>query len=290
MHLSIIAPTALLQSICGGQKVQFCIVHQTLKNLEYAAFYADEASKPDTTVIMDNGIWELGSSMSFEDLMEASRNILPDELIAPDVLYNMPETLKATAEFLARLKHFRGNVGSHPFLRFENFAVPQGKNRRDWLYCFDNFNSNPDIRTIGIPKTLNKNWKPGGRLGCMSYLESTDRIRYDKQYHALGVHDPSEFLQLSKFDWLRSVDTALPVHIGMSEIAFCFQNGLIGQSRPRRPKGFFDVELPLSVIAATCVNSNVFIARNWASGVVPKPESIVNGVYKYAKEYVNERK
>lgn len=282
MHLSLIAPTSMLQTICGEQSVQFCIVHRTLNDPEYAAFYASEARKTDTIVIMDNGLWELGSSMSFEALMEASRNILPDELIAPDVLYDMPKTLHATSEFLTQLECFKRSIRESspkpvPFLEFANFAVPQGKNRKDWLYCFDHFNNNPLIRTIGIPKILNKSWKPGGRLGCMSFLEHTNRIHSDKQYHALGVHDPTEFLQLSKFDWLRSVDTALPVHIGMSEIAFCFENGLIGQSRPRRPEGFFDAKLPLSAVATSCILFNVFIARNWSKGIVPQPISI-NGV------------
>ncbi len=258
MEICLIAPANLLGRYCQNSNIQMCLAHRVLEeDDDYVTFY-ERQSQDGQIVIMDNSLWELGEAMCLEDLMYAVSIIQPQELIIPDMFGKSDETIDMTEKFLDEIGSVR---------RWErNFVVPHGKDRQDWIKCFDYFSDQFYAHVIGLPKVLDDIWEPGGRIGCLSFLEATGRIRTDKIYHALGIrNDPIELLMLSKFKWLRSLDTALPIHAGIQGIQFDSQFGL-SRRRPKRPEKYFDTEWRHVNQFESIIQVNVDLTLAWAKG------------------------
>ena len=257
MEICLIAPTGLLERYCKDSSVQMCLAHKVLSDFDYAAFYAAQAMNGQI-VILDNSLWELGAAMSTEDLFEACDIVRPTELIVPDMFGKSDETIETTEKFIDAI----GLDCSWG----RNLVVPHGQDRQDWIKCFDYFSSQDYAHVIGLPKVLDDIWEPGGRIGCLAFLEATGRIKPDKLYHALGIrNDPIELLMLSKFKWLRSLDTALPIHAGIQGIQFDSQYGL-SRRRPKRPEKYFDIEWRHVNQFESIINTNVALTLAWARG------------------------
>lgn len=257
MEICLIAPTDLLSRYCQDSNIQMCLAHRVLDDDDYGTFYNHHA-QDGQTVIMDNSLWELGKAMCLEDLMRAVAIVQPQELIIPDMFGKSDETIAMTEKFV-------GAVGlDRPWKR--NFVVPHGQDRQDWIKCFDYFNNKGYAHVIGLPKVLDDIWEPGGRIGCLAFLEATYRIRADKIYHALGIrHDPIELLLLAQFKWLRSLDTALPIHAGIQGIQFDSQFGL-SRRRPKRPEKYFETKWCHVNQFSTIIDVNIRLTQKWAKG------------------------
>ncbi len=260
MEVCLIAPTDLLETFCTGRKVQMCLAHRVLEDEDYRDFYREQAEKKGITVIMDNSMWELGMPMELENLYEACALIDPLELILPDAFGSSDDTIMMTEQFLGSANVHNGLPWSY------NFVVPHGKDREDWIKCFDYFNNQEYAHVIGIPKILDDMWLPGGRLGALMFLERTGRIKQDREYHCLGIRtDPIEILLLSQFSWIRSLDTALPLHAGIRGIQFDADFGL-SRKRPKRPDKYFDITMKDIHQYRAIINRNIDLTLKWSRG------------------------
>ncbi len=250
MNVALIAPTKFLDQLCDARPVQMALAHMILEDVQYRRFYTDRSD----LVIMDNSLIELGDAVDFELLVNAASLINPKEVILPDAFRDGQKTI---SRFLDVITY------SDQFTWATNFVVAHGRHNAEWVECFDFFNQHPHAHTIGIPKVLDEIWEPGGRIGACAFLESSGRIREDKNYHLLGVWtDPIEILCLSKFEWIRSVDTALPIHAGMSGCHFG-PTGLNGVDKPRRPHRYFPIK---DLFYPDIVQHNIEILDGWAQG------------------------
>lgn len=267
MDIALISPTSILKNFCLTSKVQMCLAHRILsEDSEYIEFYRKQSDN-GATVILDNSLWELGDAMTIDKLIEAAKLVKPTELIVPDVFRDGPATLKRFNNFTfqAMAAGFDGPC-SEEYPWQKNFVVVHGKDRQEWLECFDALNENHLAHTIGLPKVLDDIWNPGGRIGCVSFLEATGRVSPEKRYHCLGIwDDPIEVLCLSRHKWIRSLDTALPIHAGMHGIRF---DGMLGLSRrrPRRPHIYFDVSAEDLEPRLMDIQHNVLLLQEWANG------------------------
>lgn len=262
MELALIAPTSLLSTFCMTSRVQMCLAHRVLEDEQYRDFY-HTASQNGLIVTMDNSLWELGEAMTFDKLMEACKLIGPTELIAPDRFRDGPSTLQMLQEFVDKMHRVFGD-GEVPFGGI--FAVSHGKDREEWLDCFDRLNDNPFVATIGLPKVLSEIWDPGGRIGCVEFLEATGRIVEGKNYHCLGIWtDPIEVMLLAKHKWIRSLDTALPIHAGMQSIRFDPELGL-SRRRPKRPHIYFDATTEQLRDKMADIQYNILTMQQWMNG------------------------
>lgn len=267
MEIALIVPTSVLDDFCSTSKVQMCLAHRVLSDEVYASFYRRVASDPRNIVIMDNSLWELGDAMSFEKLIEACQKVKPTELIIMDKFRDGPGTIKQfnAYTFMA----FCAGTGDGPcreeYPWQRNFVVAHGKDREEWLECFDFFNEHHLAHTIGLPKVLDEIWTPGGRIGCVEFLEATGRVRADKAYHCLGIWgDPIEVLILNRHGWIRSLDTALPIHAGLRDVKFHPELGLSRQ-RTKRPHVYFEIERE-EIMKHAAITHNVSLLRRWANG------------------------
>lgn len=259
MHIALITPTSLLKHLCLTSKVQMCLAHQVLADEVYAEFYCS-AKTAGQFVLMDNSLWELKEALSPEILYRASSMVNPDELIIPDVFRDGP----ATIESFGRFMEVSSSWNHRPWKR--NMVVVHGEDREEWLECFDYFSNEPEAHTLALPKVLDEMWKPGGRLGAVEFIERTGRVNPTKQYHCLGIwEDPIEVLLLAAHSWVRSLDTALPIHAGMQGVRFHPELGL-SRRRPKRPHQYFNAPFEQLAPHLADIQYNVLTILGWANG------------------------
>lgn len=167
--------------------------------------YVEEALKhPDTYIILDNSLIELGGALSMERLIDAAKKVYADEIILPDVFMDGKATYESTLKSIEWLKEHK-ELGS-----FNLMAVCHGTTEEEFKECFDKLNSLEEITTIGIPKVMSSMpWvKDKNRKSLYNIFKDTH-----KQIHFLGSwYNLSELLNLGTAVWnkVRSADTCLP--------------------------------------------------------------------------------
>lgn len=261
MEIAIIAPTAMLNEVCNNKatNVQMCHAHRVLSDKTYADFYADASKYTVDTVIMNSSFWEPSPAMNTSDLLKACRMIFPTELILPGVFRKGPETIASIELFIENTTTHRYEC---PWLK--NFAVAQGRDREEWLTCFDHLNKLESVHVIGLSKDIDDTWYPGGRLGAALYLQATGRVKKSKKYHALGIYNPLEAVSLATLGWIRSLSTSLPIHAGLQGIRFDHTFGLTTE-KPKGPHIYFDASSEECQIALEDCKHNISVMRSWST-------------------------
>lgn len=164
----------------------------------YAQFYKARAMKGDF-VIMDNGAAEEGV-LQLHELKTAALEVMPDEIVLPDVLGDKDATIAMTM--------------SPDVLNFvptkRRAVVPQGSDGAEWLTCANYFVENLEFATLCVPKHAER--FPGGRSHILNIIQ---RMGWHRSYHIhlLGVWDnPYPELKALRLaaPWARGLDTALP--------------------------------------------------------------------------------
>ncbi len=152
-------------SLTSLNHYHMCLAHLVLKNEAYRDFYR-KMSDQGKYVMVDNGACE-GEKMSYDDLIKVYELINPTEIILPDVLFNMDETLDRSRYFLE----------NYDLSKYKIMAVPQGKNPIEWKRCCEKMLKMEKVDSIGIPKWL------GDRVEeCEMLVDS------GKEIHLLGCN------------------------------------------------------------------------------------------------------
>jgi len=206
IKLAVELPVSLF-SLCTLTDYDFVIASYCNENEDYMEFYKDikkldrERPVPLRWMILDNGAFENGKSMTFDDYMEIVEALRPHEVVLPDVVNDARATVEQSEEFLN--KSFGKTHGSF-------MGVLQGESINDYLYCLEYYLRQSEvykIRSIGIPYHLF--YRP-------TLLRKTNIIKLCKSHnvyiHILGLPNPYEILDLKKFGKIiTSIDTSLPV-------------------------------------------------------------------------------
>ncbi len=259
IHFAHIAPLSVLQKHLFSDSFLYhmALAFEVLHNEKYRSLY-QRLSLKGRYIILDNSLWELGHALRTKELINAVKAIGASEVVATDVFRNNDATRKKTQQFIEIIRSSD--------LPVKIQAVAQGYNEFDWVQCFDWMNTNAEIDTIALPKVLDDFWHPGGRLGAISFLESSGRVRNNKAYHLLGIwSDPIEVLYIrKKFPWIRSIDSALPIHAALSHIVLNSELGLHAPEvigRPHRPKDYFNIVPTIS--QEENIVQNIRIVAQW---------------------------
>ena len=201
MKLAVISPISMLDTY--STDFHLVLTQYYLSSSTYREFYISRRLKGDF-IILDNGAAELKASVDKKDMMDVVRELQPHVVVAPDVIYDVTQTMHLTATFLAahavELHHLGVMI----------MAVPQGGDRVQWRVCFDDFNRDKRIDWLGIsmfytPK-FNRRWE------VLKSIEST----ISKPCHLLGLWDNPYALEDEKqFEFVKSVDTAKTVEFGL---------------------------------------------------------------------------
>jgi len=174
---------------------------------------------------VDNGVVETGSSLPFVEVLEAARAVEATEVVLPDVLGNGIVSYEATERAYDYLLQYPDVANEFAWM-----AVPHGRTAKEWLQNYLKLCELPLVTCIGISMFDHELWR-GGRAELLDCLEDMDLVSSSMEYHILGCYsDVREVYALATKmtghayscglypelrPWIRSMDTGLPVRLGL---------------------------------------------------------------------------
>ena len=211
MDFYVISPVSNLEPMRLGDRL-FVLAHLWVQFPHYRQFVLDCVMEdPDLWVTLDNSAAE--RALVTEDvLINICHELVPNEVIAPDVLFDKQATVQNAIQFKTRLEQ----EGLWPMI--DIFFCPQGKTKEDWLEAYEWGIQQDWISTIGfskiaIPQAWLEDFKDDqgikeARHMAYNYLKERDMLK--KPIHCLGQGDPTEFAYYDH-PMMRSTDSVYPV-------------------------------------------------------------------------------
>lgn len=210
--VSVIAPTAYLRDFVDQvpPTLHHITAQRVLHDNLYRRFYREQVER-GASLVLDNGVFDIGQSLAPDDLLNAARQVRAAEVVLPDVIHDGPATITAS-EAAARVLHRRGDS-----LRL--CAVVQGGSDHDWLACYSHFLTAPYVGALALPSPKIRSRKTAiyaDRLVATSYLDSEEMVSPRLIYRLLGLGDSGhhELSQQRRFAWIQSADSSAPVVLG----------------------------------------------------------------------------
>ena len=216
MLISHEVPINLLEKSKKFNDYDYCLLHLTYKYPEYRKFYRNS----DRRVLLDNSLFELGDSLSNEELAKGVLDINPTWYVIPDCLNNTFRTIE----------RFKSFIKDYSYLPGLKIGVVQGKTLKSLVRCYKYMSKYAD--KIAIPfdckgfsyffNTGNKlhDWMIGRRW-FIDYLVNKGIWNFKKPHHLLGCSLADEF---SYYDWdylnIESLDTSNPVVAGLKGLRY----------------------------------------------------------------------
>ena len=275
IRIAIIAPVSHMNTFVPyGDKIAMALTHLVLANEEYATFYRELRDEFGFHIILDNSAFELeqqGKGLDPEPVLEAAQKINASEVICTDVLCNYWATIESTQNFI---EHYYkiwpdGPEGGGPKMQ----AVVQGDNEEDWWVCYGSLMRMPEINVLGFSKVSIPHCFHGNRKdnGCVtqSRLKVSETINNDpnmlpllhgKTIHLLGGDNwsPYELSIQTRYRWVRSNDTSMPVWYGAQGEFVDLRTGKIADIITTKP----DLENNDPATKDLCENALVPIMHN----------------------------
>jgi hypothetical protein len=166
---------------------------------------------PNSTVIIDNSVVELGFPVAWE-VMKKAYDILGPDLYRIIVLPDRPDDPQTTAfgslEYLGRIRDKTPDC--------EYMYVIQGKTSKDIdraIYLFDSLAVREDrVKWVGIPRRIQQN--VGTRLPTLLKAK-----RLMVKIHLMGLSDLIEDdIQCTRSPDVEGIDSAVPLRLGQRDI------------------------------------------------------------------------
>lgn len=211
MDFYVISPLSNLEPMKLGDRI-FVLAHLWVQSKEYREFiYSLIDEDIDRWITLDNSAAE--RALVTEDvLIKVCHELMPSEVIAPDVLFDKDATIQNAINFKARMEK-EGLLDV-----IDIFFCPQGKTKEDWLECYEWGLEQDWIQTIGfskiaVPQAWLSDWKDDqgikeARHMAYDYLKEKNLLL--KPIHCLGQGDPTEFAYYDH-PAMRSTDSVFPV-------------------------------------------------------------------------------
>lgn len=215
-------------------------------------------------ITLDNGAGD-HDLVTMEDLLDITVELMPNEVIPPDVLFNKEVTMSNLGEFIIRLEDRLEETIQEAGI--EIFAVPQGSTIEEWLQCYSEMLDIEDVTTLGLSKiTVPKLFHEAsddqgimeGRHKCFDALSEMDMIK--KPIHLLGAGDPREFIYYRDQPLIRSTDSCFSILAGMNAIDW--NQGDF--TRLTTPRNYFEQEI--DPINMSVVLGNISFLRDIVKG------------------------
>ena len=209
MDVYVISPLSNLEPMKLGQRI-FALAHLWVQSAEYRAFILDRKEE-GYWITLDNSAAE--RALVTEDvLIEICRELMPNEVIAPDVLFNKYETIANAISFRNRMER-EGLLG-----KIDVFFCPQGESKEHWLDAYEWALAQDFVNVIGfskiaVPNAFLENYTDDqgikeARHMAYDYLKEEELLV--KPIHCLGQGDPTEFAYYDH-PMMRSTDSVYPV-------------------------------------------------------------------------------
>lgn len=241
MKFYAIPPNKHLDMMHNGDRY-FCLAHHYLQDQKYKEYFLNiQNTNSEAFIILDNSAAE-HSLVTEGTLLDIVEELKPNEVIAPDVLFNKRQTITNFNRFVTKM--IDQSLIEHTSI----FACPQGSTKGEWLECYRQMAQNPYVSCIGLSKiAVPKCWNDVtgdkmigvSRNECVQELK--DRNILIKPLHLLGMGEHTEFdyyLQ-NKIPNIRSSDSCYTILAAINGISF--EEGDV--TRIPTENAYFDVTL-----------------------------------------------
>lgn len=222
MKFYAIPPNNHLDLMDQGDRY-FCLAHHYIQDERYRRhFLALRNRSPKVWITTDNSAAE-HSLVTEEVLLEITAELKPDEVIAPDVLFDKDQTLKNLKTFVEKM--YNRGLLSHTSI----FACPQGSTKAEWLDCYMQMSLNPFVKTLGLSKiAVPKCWNNAdwdtliglSRNQCVKELHERNLLTKPLHLLGMGEHDEFEYYLNNKIPFIRSSDSCYTILAALNGIDF----------------------------------------------------------------------
>lgn len=206
MDAYVIPPVHHLDLANYGDRF-YVLAHLYLQYPHYRDFFKRKVQE-GKFVTLDNSAAER-SLVTEDKLLQIVADLKPNEVIAPDYLFDSSRTLAALGRFVFLMK--QAGYLKHTKI----FACPQGKDESEWITCYEQMLENEDVFVIGLSKIAvpycwgdkaeNDSHIAESRNRCVAYLEKYSMIT--KPLHCLGQGHFREFEAYQDIPLIRSTDS-----------------------------------------------------------------------------------
>lgn len=212
-------PLKLLEESRSFNDYDYALVHLFETHSDYFEFYKESIRK-GRDVLLDNSIFELGESFSFEKFVYWIKELLPTRYIIPDVMYDD----KRTVDNILKWKNMYSDLPG------KTIGVVQGKSYVELTRCYMVISHYCDEVSINMSKMYKaNNHDPNksddfnimrGRQELISRWIKDGVIDYKMKHHLLGCMLPQEFEFYKDMDFITSLDTSNPIVHGLLKIKY----------------------------------------------------------------------
>lgn len=221
MKISHESPLSLLNTSRTYNDYDYALVHLFELEPDYYRFFQQSVNM-GRHVLLDNSIFELGTSFDPDRFAHYIKELKPTEYIIPDVLENTLGTMDSALDF----------VEKYPNLPGKKIGVVQGKSYNDIVNCYQYMDEVIKVDKIAISFDYSyylevcphpNKWMgyTMGRIQTLTRLLQDGIINKDKPHHLLGCSLPIEFMfYRTGFDWIETIDTSSPIVHGLLDIVY----------------------------------------------------------------------
>jgi hypothetical protein len=241
MKFYAIPPNKHLDMMDNGDRY-FGLAHHYVQDEKYRRHFLKLRNQsPKVFITMDCSAAE-HSLVTEEVLLDITAELKPDEVIAPDVLFDKEQTLKNFKSFVAKM--YNKGLLSHTSI----FACPQGSNKDEWLECYYNMITSPFVKCIGLSKiAVPKCWNNAewdtmigiSRNQCVKELSEKNWLVKPLHLLGMGEHDEFDFYLKNRIPFIRSSDSCYTILAALNGIDF--EKG--DTTRVPTTNAYFDVTL-----------------------------------------------
>lgn len=241
MKFYAIPPNKHLDMMDNGDNY-FCLAHHYIKDSDYRQYFLDLRKTQQTSFItLDNGAAE-ESLVTEQILVDIVKELKPNEVVSPDVLFDKKQTLENFYSFLLKMEHEKLLEDTSVF------ACPQGQNKEEWLECYYTMMTCPNVSCVGLSKiAVPKCWNQvtGDKLigksrnECVQELQKMNFLRKPLHLLGMGEHTEFDFYLKNKIPNIRSSDSCYTILAAIYGISF--EEG--DTTRIPTENAYFDVDL-----------------------------------------------
>jgi hypothetical protein len=218
MKFFVIPPTAHKELALYSDGV-YVLAHLYLKDEAYRDFCISQ-KRNGSYVILDNSAAER-ALVTEEVLIQITKELMPDEVIAPDVLFDAKQTARNLRTFIMRMDE------EDLLDKVKIFGCPQGATMKEWLDCYAIMLVDPNVHVIGLSKIavpfafLGKTKDEGIKEARHMAVDALKELGWlQKPIHCLGMGVADEYEKYKGIPQIRSTDSCYSVLAAMNGISF----------------------------------------------------------------------
>lgn len=267
MDVYVISPVSNLEPMKLGDRI-FALAHLWVQFPEYRAFILDQKEQ-GKFITLDNSAAER-ALVTQDILIDICKELMPNEVISPDVLFSKYETIANAITFRNRMER-EDLLG-----KIDIFFCPQGESKQHWLDAYEwalavDFVDVIGFSKIAVPNAWLENYTDDQGIKQarhMAYDYLKERGMLQKPIHCLGQGDPTEFAYYNH-PMMRSTDSVYPVLAAAHGLDFA----LDCETRIPTPHNFLET-FDMKDVNMDLVQSNITLLRDFCRQTYPLQYSL----------------